>query len=328
MSMRSAPNDWEWRRLHERLDRAIAEAARGYMLKLAIRHISVSVADLSDELEKLRLGREPDYDRPGFPLVYALKYMPRRVVSIYGALLRANLNPKSVLDVGSGTGATALALDLLNLAGHVILTGIEPSGEMICFSECSRYRDRVSSTHRQSSIADFPEVGPGLEAFDLAVLSAALPYAFDDWQPIMTAIGNYQGKESKTILVIEPDAKQNLLDSFRRRLAARGWPTATFCCHDLPEVIKNESLPLRDMQDVCRRLGLEAEPRTWWNPPDDHFLVANPKPAEAATPRDSALMVSTGLTESVSSGVSSAAETGREPIGVLMGSSHVGVIAI
>jgi len=326
MSMRRAPNDWEWRRLHERLDRAIAEAARCYMLKLAVQHISIRAGDLSDELEELRLGREPDYNRPGFPLVYALKYMPRRVVSIFGALLRADLNPKSVLDVGSGTGATALALDLLNLARHVNLTGIEPSGEMISFSECSRYRDRVSSTHRKSSIANLPKVCPGLEAFDLAVFSAALPYAFDDWEPIMAAIGNYQGRESRTILVIEPDAKQELLDSFRRRLAARGWPTATFCCHDLPEVIKNESLALRDMQSVCQRLGLETEPKTWWNPPDDHFLIASPEPAEVATPGDSAMTLSTGLALSVCSGVWSAAETGREPIGALIGSSHIGVV--
>jgi SAM-dependent methyltransferase len=285
MSLRRVPNGWEWRRLHERLDKAVAEAANGYVLMLAAQHVKIRIRDLSDELEELRLGREPDYDRPGFPLVYALKYMPRRVVSIYGALLRADLNPYSVLDVGSGTGTTALALDLLNLARHVNLTGIEPSGEMISFSECSRFRDRVSSDYKRGSIADLPKMRLGLERFDLAVFSAALPYAFDDWEPIMTAIGNYQGKESKTVVVIEPDAKQNLLNSFRRRLIARGWPTVTFCCHDLPEVIKNEPLPLREMQSVCQRLGLEAEPKTWWNPPDDRFLIANPRPAEAAPPR-------------------------------------------
>jgi hypothetical protein len=132
MSSRRVPNAWEWRRLHERLDGAIAETARAYMLRLAVEHISISVGKLSEELDELRLGREPDY----------------------------------------------------NLTSHVNLTGIEPSREMVAFSECSRYRDRVSSNYKQSSIADLPT----MEAFDLAVFSASLPYAFDEWEPIMTAI--------------------------------------------------------------------------------------------------------------------------------------------
>jgi len=82
------------------------------------------------------------------------------------------------------------------------------------------------------------------------------------------------------ILVVEPDAKYELLTSFERRLRSRGWPTVTFCCHDLPDVIKQGDLPLREMLNVWRRLGLNdsSRPRTWWNPPDDKFLVANPKP--------------------------------------------------
>src|SRR4030042_5019490 len=35
------------------------------------------------------------------------------------------------------------------------------------------------------------------------------------------------------------------------------------------------------MLDVWRRLGLQDSnrPRTWWNPPDDRFLIANPQPS-------------------------------------------------
>jgi len=151
-----AANEYEWRRLHERLDRAIAEAARAYLQSLAARGILVNARKCSEELGELRLGREPDYDLPGLLLVYALKYMPRRVVAIFGSLLSV-LNswyPTSVLDIGSGTGATALALDLLNLPRHINLVGIEPSREMITFSESSRYRDRVSSAYRQGAISD------------------------------------------------------------------------------------------------------------------------------------------------------------------------------
>ncbi len=286
--MSKGPSDYEWRQLHDRLDRAVAESARIYMQKLSSRRIRIKAQELSDELDELRLGREPNYDTPGLPLVYALKYMPRRVVSIFGSLLRVigDWYPTSVLDIGSGTGATALALDLLNLPRHVSLTGIEPSREMILFSESSRHRDRVSSRYTQGSIVNLGDSGIGLEPFDLVVFSACLPYSFDDWRPLLTALGDYEGRESKMILAVEPDAKHDLLTSFQRRLMARGWPTVTFCCHDLPDVIKQDGLPLREIGDVWWRLGLDGSPKTWWNPPDDKFLVANPEPANSCRSGD------------------------------------------
>ena len=282
MFRRNSLTSYEWRRLHERLDRAVAEAARLYLQRLTSRHIPVNPQKWSDELDELRLGREPDYDIPGLPLVYALKYMPRRAVSIFGSLhfVLDDWYPWSVLDVGSGTGTTALALDLLNLPRHIDLVGIEPSREMIAFSECSRYRDRVSAHYRQGSMDDLTKGSICLEPFDLLVFSACFPYSFDDWSPLLTALGDYAGRESKMILVVEPDAKCKLLTSFQRRLRSRGWPTVTFCCHDLPDAIKDNDLPLREMLNVWRRLRLDDSipPRTWWNPPDDKFLVANPRP--------------------------------------------------
>jgi len=160
---------FEWRLLTERLDRAVAEAARLYLQRLTSRHIRVDPRTWSDELDELRLHREPDYDRPGLPLVYALKYMPRRVISIFGSLLRVlgDRYPTSVLDVGSGTGATALALDLLNAPRHIKLLGIEPSHEMIAFAECSQYRARVSARYHEGSVASGSLSRLPLESFDL-----------------------------------------------------------------------------------------------------------------------------------------------------------------
>ena len=208
--------------------------------------------------------------------------MPRRIVSIFGSLLAVldGWYPKSVLDVGSGTGATAIAMDLLNLPCHVNLLGIEPSQEMILFSEGSRSWSRVSTTYRQGSITDLVQYNTGLANFDLTVFSACFSYGFDDWSPLLSAFGDYQERESKMILVVEPDAKADLLASFQNRLKARGWPTVTFCCHDLPDIIKDNTLPLPMMLDVWGRLGMDdsSQPKTWWNPPDDKFLVANPQP--------------------------------------------------
>ncbi|MBN1643649.1 MAG: class I SAM-dependent methyltransferase [Dehalococcoidales bacterium] len=278
-------NNYEWRRLHEKLDRAIAEAALGYLHTLTVRRIPIKAQQLSNELDELRLGREPDYDVPGIPLVYALKYMPKRVVSIFGSLLSVldDWHPKSVLDIGSGTGATALAVDLLDTPHHINLLGIEPSQEMILFSECSGWLDHVSAKYKQGSIADLVKDRSFL-IYDLTVFSACFPYGFDNWSPLLTALGDYEGQESKMILAVEPDAKSDLLVSFRNRLASKGWPTITFCCHDLPDVIKDNTLPLPQMLNVWQRLGMNDsdQPRTWWNPPDDKFLVANPKPTQAS----------------------------------------------
>jgi len=166
------PSEYQWRRLHESLDRAIAEAARLYLQGLTVRHTRFDPRQCDEELDELRFGREPDYGLPGLPLVYALKYMPRRVVSIFGSLLSVldSWYPTSVLDIGSGTGASALALDLLNLPRHINLVGVEPSPEMITFSERSRYRDRVSAVYRQGSISDLMRGNIRLEPFDLIVL--------------------------------------------------------------------------------------------------------------------------------------------------------------
>lgn len=275
-------NNYEWRRLHERLDKTVADAALDYLRRLDIRRIHIDPQKLSEELDELRLGKEPDYNMPGLPLVYALKYMPRRIVSIFGSLFSVldSWHPKSVLDIGSGTGATAIALDLLNLPYHISLLGIEPSQEMILFSEGSRWQNRVSTKYRQGSIAQLAKDGLNNTPFELIVLSACFPYDFDDWSTLLSWLGDSEGQESKMILAVEPDAKADLLVSFQKRLSSRGWPTITFCCHDLPDIIKDDTLPLPQITNVWQRLGMDesSRPKTWWNPPEDKFLVANPSP--------------------------------------------------
>ena len=147
-------NEFEWRRLIERLDKAVAEAARGYLRHLHARRVPIIPDNWDIELDELRLAREPAYDKPGLPLVYALKYMPRRVISILGSLLAVGIDryPTSVLDVGSGPGATALALDLINAPRHMNLLGIEPSREMITFADSSRFQTRVTARYQEGSV--------------------------------------------------------------------------------------------------------------------------------------------------------------------------------
>lgn len=283
MLHRESVSDFEWRSLVERLDKAVATATCDYLRHLQVNHVPIRVDRWEEELDELRLAREPDYDRPGIPLVYALKYMPRRVMSILGSLLAVNLDgyPTNVIDIGSGPGATALALDLMNLPRHASLLGIEPSREMIVFAETSWFTSRITARYRVGSLGDGTLNSIPMETADLIVLSASFPYHFDAWEPLLSDIGSHADNVRRMILAIEPEAKADILDSFGRRLRARGWPTETFCCHDLPEIIKRDDIVLKEMGEVWKRLGSPGlvPPRTWWSPPNDRILVANPKPA-------------------------------------------------
>jgi SAM-dependent methyltransferase len=193
-------------------------------------------------------------------------------------MIAADRYPMSVLDIGSGTGATALALDLMNAPRHISLLGLEPSLEMIRFAESSRFRGRVTAQYTEGSVGDGSLGNGSLEDFDLVVLSATFPYRFNEWDSLMQALGSHVDRLVTMVIAVEPEAKTDILDSFARRLRARGWPTEWFCCHDLPEFIRRDDIPLKNTQEVWKRLGSpgQSPPRTWWSPPDDKFLIANP----------------------------------------------------
>lgn len=274
-------SDFEWRRIVERLDKAVSESARAYLAHLHTRRVPIRLDHWDDELEELRLKREPEYDLPGLPLVYALKFMARRVVSILGSLLLLDLDryPSSVLDIGSGTGATAVALDLLDAPRHITLTGLEPSQEMRTFANSSRFFGRVTARYIEGSISDGSLSNLTMHHYDLVVLSATFPYHFDDWQPLLDGLAAHD--EGRMILAIEPEAKAPILDSFSRRLGARGWPIIRRNSTELPETITRDDIFLKSTGNLWERLGSPGSiaPRTWWTPPDDRYLVANASPS-------------------------------------------------
>ena len=131
--------------------------------------------------------------------------------------------PSTVLDVGSGTGATTLAFDLLHPTGRIAVVGIAPSGEMKSFAESLSLRGHVSASYRQESAADVIANPTLVRACDLIVFSACFPYGFDGWEKIGASLGDYRSFDSGAVLVIEPDAKSDALDSLQRVLRGRGW---------------------------------------------------------------------------------------------------------
>lgn len=274
-------NDFEWRRIVERLDLAVAESARAYLAQLHARRVPIRPDRWDDELEELRLRREPEYDLPGLPLAYAFKFMPRRIVSVLGSLLLLGLDryPSSVLDVGSGTGATAVALDLLDAPRHISLTGLEPSHEMRMFAGSSRFSGRVTTRYIEGLVSDGSLPALSISDYDLVVLSATFPYDFDGWQPLLDGLGDHD--DSRMILAIEPDAKAPILNSFSRRLGVRGWPIVRRNSTELPEPMTRDDVFLKATGNLWERIGSPGSmaPRTWWTPPDDRYLIANPAPS-------------------------------------------------
>jgi SAM-dependent methyltransferase len=274
-------NDFEWRRIVERLDLAVAESVRAYLADLHTRRVPIRLDRWDDELEELRLRREPEYDLPGLPLAYALKFMPRRVVSVLASLLLLDLDryPSLVLDVGSGTGATAIALDLLDAPRHITLTGLEPSREMRTLAGSSRFSGRVTARYVEGSVSDGSLSDLVMSDYDLVVLSATFPYHFDEWQPLLDGLGDLD--EGRMILAIEPDAKAPILDSLGRRLGARGWPIIRRNSTELPEMVTRDDVFLKATGSLWERIGSPGSiaPRTWWTPPDDRYIIANPSPS-------------------------------------------------
>jgi len=211
--------------------------------------------------------------------------MSRRVLSILGSLatVASDRYPTTVLDIGSGTGATALALDLMNAPRHMSLVGLEPNREMIRFAESSRFRSRVTARYNEGAV-DNGTLGPAsVRDFDLVVLSATFPYRFSQWDSLMRLLGSQEDRSGTMVLAVEPEAKADILDSLARRLRARGWSTEWLCCHDLPTNIRRDDIPLKHTLEIWKRIGSPGStpPRSWWSPPDDKFLIAN---AQAAWP--------------------------------------------
>jgi len=167
-----------WQNTFQTFDQQLVAATRSYVGSRSL-HVDDIAAGFS-ELSLLRAGQEPDYCSAGLPVAYAFRYLPQRVACILAGLTRlvgATL-PKRVLDIGSGSGATAIAFSLMAPELGVEIHAIEPSPAMREFAQQFPLDGNVflhqSAGTLEQIIAGDVAIHP--RGYDLVMMSACLPY--------------------------------------------------------------------------------------------------------------------------------------------------------
>ncbi len=244
MNLSNSYTRQEWRSILQRVDSAIHSA-----IEERIKRGAVSISDLASgfsELALLREGREPDYSVPGIEIAYAFKYLPRRVSCLLGALARISDRgvPARVLDIGAGSDAASLALDVWSpgLTSPIAVTCLEPSNSMRSFGQRLKLTPRVQrrwlSGGFEALYDGHPEIP--LASFDLIVMSACLPYADTDWIRLARTVGELTAPPA-SVIVIEPNQKQWQFSRLVAGLRQTGYyAIQEMCCHDLDPIITSE----------------------------------------------------------------------------------------
>lgn len=263
-----------WQGTIERLDRVIADASRAYLQELRGRGVIIDPPAWARELDLLTRGRPLDYGRPGLPFMYALRYMPRRVISLLGALVEVSPDrlPRALTDVGSGTGATVIAAQFLSPTTDVQLTGIDASSEMVAFARHTQAGLRHPATFVESTIASLIDAPHSVQDSELVTFSAPFDRAFGQWEHLATALDT---GAVRSVLAVEPESRAFLLDRFEQALGARGWQTRRSGSGNLPDFMKAER-HLPALTRLWRQVGAPGsyQPQTWWEPPTDDYLIA------------------------------------------------------
>lgn len=262
-----------WQTKLDRIDRLVADAAAGYLQELRHRGERVDFVAWARELDLLAHGRNVDYGLPGLPLMYAIRYMLKRIIALLGELAELQLDgpPRSVLDVGVGTGAVPLAVQMFWPGAPTTIAGIDASSEMLRFAAASQRDARTPASFSQRTLDDLIGDPALLRDVDLVTFSAPFNRAFRDWDPLARALR----APSRRVFATEPSSRSGLLDSFETALRAEGWVTARGTSDTIPAAMR-EIRELPAVTRLWRRIGSPGpyQPQTWWEPPAEHFLFA------------------------------------------------------
>jgi hypothetical protein len=265
-------NDIEWQRILSRLDELLLGAAERY---LRLRSLTGSDIARGDAIldGTLGAGAEPNYDDPAVVGAYAFRYLARRVTSAFGALtlLEARTRPVRVLDLASGSDATAVALSLRFPGAQINIDAMEPSSEMRALGDQLRLGTGIKLKRMAATFSDIAAGLPGLlpASYDLITMSAGFPYDThwedDLWNGLVAKIADSAAANS-SVIIIEPEAKASIL--LGSELALRGterFRTQQWCCHDMPESVRSPQT-LRRSTLMLQRYHHEGFAVQTWNP--------------------------------------------------------------
>lgn len=112
----------------------------------------------------LGAGAEPNYDDPAVVGAYAFRYLARRVTSAFGALtlIEQRTRPVRVLDIASGSDATAVALSLRFPGAQINIDAMEPSSEMRALGDQLRLGTGIKLKRMAATFSDIAAGLPGL----------------------------------------------------------------------------------------------------------------------------------------------------------------------
>jgi len=241
MPLRDSFDDIDWWDFREEVDRRLTDVL---LRQIGTVPLTVGMADeIADgfcQLQNLRSGKEPDYHKLGVALAYMFKFMPFRISSVVAALTllqnHSRHPPHRILDIGSGTDASRLALDLcltpphrfrdgyrdINLvtwesgaAMHTLAQAIPVGpglgpGSIVRYSGKFDFHEAVALSNGCSDLA-----GP----FDLVILSAVLPYNLAGtrhvgfWNTLAWSLAKITA-DPGVIIFISPHAKREYSQSF------------------------------------------------------------------------------------------------------------------
>ena len=273
------PNDMEWQKILARLDDLLLNAAERY---LRLRRVSGADIERGNNILEgtLGAGSEPDYNDSAVVAAYAFKYLARRVTSLLGALmfLDDRALPHRVLDVASGSDATSIALHLRFPGRSMSVDAVEPSREMRTLGDQFDLGAGRAVSRKPGTFRDIVSGGLGLDpgAYDLIVMSTGFPYDTDwddDFWNSLAARMAAAAAEASTVIAIESQAKARIL--VRSEMAFRAterFRTQQWCCHDMPEAVRQPSTLQRSTL-MLQRYYPQGHPVQTWNPIRREYVV-------------------------------------------------------
>lgn len=179
----------------------------------------------------------------------------------------------SLVDVGSGTGATIVAIQLLYASLEPPLTGVDASQEMVEFARRTQDARRHQAAFVEGTIESLINDPAPIASSDLVTFSAPFDRTFNQWAPLAAALDT---TETQSVLAVEPESRAFLLYQFEAAFRRHGWQTRRSGSRDIPAFMKAER-PLPGLTRFWRQIGAPGayQPQTWWEPPADEYLIAS-----------------------------------------------------